>query len=85
MVFMTPDSLTCRIHPPLSTWVGNVCYNDGHVAQHDTFTPAGLSFERDGQRVLDNLFAFDDGVGGRDAILTFTKEMTEDGPVVQHD
>ena len=33
----------------------------------------------------DNPFNFDPGVKGQDNVIAFTKEMTEYGPVLQHD
>ncbi len=66
-------------------WAGHIVYGDGHVEFNTTFTPAGLSFERDGQRFPDNIFAMEEGEYGGDAILTFIKEMAPDAPFIQHD
>jgi hypothetical protein len=66
-------------------WGGHLVYGDGHIEFSTTFTPSGLSFRRDGQLVPDNIFALEDGEAGSDAILSFTQEMTEDGPVLQFD
>ena len=74
-----PDSFTCGPH---GHWAGFVVYNDNHVVMESATTPSGLVF--DGKKP-DNLFAFDDGIDGGDAILTFTKAMTADGPEVQFD
>lgn len=72
-----PGSLTYRIYRPYDQWRGNICYSDNHVEFLDTFNPSGQ----------DNIFAWDRGgpKGGPDAMITFTKAMTEDGPVIQHD
>lgn len=66
-------------------WGGHVLYGDGHIRFHTEFTPPGLTYERDGQSHPDNLFYMDDGPDGRDAILSFTREMRADGPVLQYD
>ena len=79
-----PRSYTCGPH---GHWTGHIVYNDGRVVMERTTAPEGVTFfgGPDGVRKPDNLFAFDDGVAGVDAILTFTKRMTDDGPVVQFD
>jgi hypothetical protein len=66
-------------------WGGHVLYGDAHIEFLDTFTPGSTFFERDGQRYPDNIFAMEDGPLGADAILSFTKSMTADGPELQHD
>ena len=66
-------------------WAGHMVFEDGHVEFITTFTPANLVFQRGGETVMDNLFAIDDEVDGSDAIISFTKEMTPDGPVLQFD
>lgn len=66
-------------------WAGHLVFGDGHVAFVETFTPAGLVFEQDGQTVADNIFAMEDGPDGADAVISFTKTMTADGPELQHD
>jgi hypothetical protein len=62
-----------------------VLFADGHVDFIDTFTPAGIVFEEGGQSVPDNLFMMETGEDGSDAILSFTRELTDTGPVLQHD
>ncbi len=79
---LDPDSYTCGPH---GHWVGNVVFNDSHVELLKTTTPERVRFVLNGQKKQDNLFAFDDGIGGVDAILTFTSEMSKDGPKIQHD
>ena len=66
-------------------WGGHIVFGDGHVDFFESFFPAGLSYNQDGQLQHDNIFAMETGPNGADAILSFTKQMTEDGPVLQHD
>ena len=66
-------------------WGGHIVFGDGHVDFFESFFPAGLSYDRDGQLQHDNIFAMETGPNGDDAILSFTKQMTADGPVLQHD
>lgn len=70
-----PKSITLRIHEPVDRWDGYVCYRDNHVAFIETFTPHGT----------DNIFAYDDGIDGDDAIISFVRTMNEDGPTLQFD
>ncbi len=65
-------------------WAGHLVFGDGHVAFVDSFTP-GLSYSRDGHEHPDNIFAVEDGPDGGDAILSFTRKMTEQGPELQFD
>ncbi len=67
------------------SWAAHVMFADGHIAFIDTFTPNDVFFERDGARLPDNLYAAEGGPDGTDAILSFTFEMTADGPVLQFD
>jgi hypothetical protein len=66
-------------------WAGQVVFGDGHVEFIQTFTLNSVFFDAGGQQQPDNLFRMDDGPDGGDVILTFTKAMTDDGPVIQHD
>ena len=77
-----PKSYTCGPH---GNWSGHVVYTDDHIEFHSSPKPKGVSFIVKDHVQQDNLFAFDDGFDGRDTILSFTKQMTEDGPVIQHD
>ncbi len=79
---LDPASYTCGPH---GHWAGNVVFNDNHTELLKTTKPKHVLFDSNGQKKQDNLFAFDDGVGGADAILTFTNRMTLDGPIIQHD
>ena len=66
-------------------WAGHLVFGDGHVEFIETFTPSGLFYEAGGERRPDNIFAMEEGPDGRDVILTFTRAMTEEGPIIQHD
>jgi hypothetical protein len=77
-----PRSLT---YGRQGVWGGHIAFADGHTDFTDSFTPSGVFFERGGETYADNIFAVEDGPGGRDAILSFTQEMTSDGPVLQFD
>jgi hypothetical protein len=66
-------------------WAGQVVFGDCHVELIDTFTLSSVFIGRGGQQQPDNLFRMEDGPDGADVILTFTKAMTADGPVIQHD
>ncbi len=79
------DDPTSETYGRNAQWGGHVVFGDGHVDFFDTFTPGSLYFESGGQHYADNIFAFDDGLDGADAVLTFTQIMNNDGPVVQYD
>jgi prepilin-type processing-associated H-X9-DG protein len=66
-------------------WAGHVMFADGHVEFIETFSPQNVFFEENGERFRDNIFSMEQGPGGGDAILSFTEEMTEEGPVLQWD
>ena len=80
------------IHDPNSwtygrngTWGGHIVFGDGHIDFTNTFSPPSVFFEQGGQRFADNIFAVEDGMDGADAILSFTKKMTREGPELQFD
>jgi prepilin-type processing-associated H-X9-DG protein len=77
-----PDSYTYGVN---GTWAGHIVFGDGHVEYAETFTLSSVFFDAGGQRQPDNLFRMDDGPDGVDVILTFTKTMSKDGPVIQYD
>lgn len=79
---LNPSSNTCGPH---GHWTGNVVFNDNHAEMLATVRPVNVTFMTNDEKQQDNIFAFDNGVAGMDTILTFTKQMTEDGPVLQHD
>jgi hypothetical protein len=66
-------------------WGGHLAFGDGHVEFITTFSPPGSVWERGGTSRPDNVFALEDGPGGSDAILAFTRRMTRDGPELQWD
>jgi hypothetical protein len=66
-------------------WAGHLAFGDGHVDFVDTFTPAGLLYDRGGPPQPDNIFAMEDGPGGRDTVIAFTRRMTTRGPELQYD
>lgn len=74
-----PDSFTSGED---GRWRGHIVFGDGHVEFLEVFTPPGLVLA---SGAPDNVFAMEEGPQGRDVILSFTLEMTEDGPVLQHD
>ncbi len=67
------------------TWAGHLVFGDGHVQFVNTFTPAGVFYEQDGRQYNDNIFAMEEGPNGRDAILSFTRKVSTNGPVLQYD
>ena len=70
------------------TWGGHLLFADGHVDFVTTFTPPmlmPLSDSAGAEPRPDNLFAMEQGPAGADVILSFTREMTADGPVLQFD
>ena len=56
--------ITYEIHGGRKQWVGIACYNDNHVEVHQTFTPEGVEYTKDGQSLPDNLFKNDTDPGG---------------------
>lgn len=77
-----PESMTYGRN---GLWAGHVAFGDGHIEFIDTFTPGNISYDGPGGPQTDNIFAMETGPEGEDAILSFTKEMKPDGPVLQHD
>ena len=81
-----PESITYEIHGISEQWIGNICFNDNHIAVSNSFIPKGAEYiDTGGKLQPDNIFRFDDGADGADAILSFTKMMNADGPELQHD
>ncbi|MDY7107826.1 MAG: prepilin-type N-terminal cleavage/methylation domain-containing protein [Planctomycetota bacterium] len=60
------ESITYEIHGGRKQWVGNVCYQDNHVAVHNTFYPEGVEYQDAGVSKPDNLFNFDTGTNEGD-------------------
>jgi hypothetical protein len=67
------------------TWAGHVVFGDGSTQFLQTFTPGNVTFVKDGVTQLDNIFKIEDGADGLDAILGFTKTMTDEGPTLVWD
>lgn len=79
---LDPSSNTCGPH---GYWAGNVAFNDNHMLMLTSTSPEDLMYVVEKEKKQDNLFAIDDGIGGSDAILAFTKAMNENGPLLQYD
>ena len=79
-----PDwqSFTCGPH---GHWAGNVMFNDDHVEPLTIMSPPGLFYGAGDEKKPDNIFAMETGPEGEDAILSFTRKMTKEGPELQHD
>ena len=77
-----PDSWTYNRD---GRWAGHLVFGDGHVEFVQTFTINGIFLQGPGGNEPDNLFRMEQGADGSDVILTFTKQMTADGPVLQYD
>jgi len=77
-----PSSFT---HGDDGTWAGYVVTNGGsiHLLERSELPDRSVS-TADG-RVPDNPYAAEDGPAGADALLGFTKAMTEGGPELQWD
>ncbi len=77
-----PDSWTYNRD---GRWAGHLVFGDGHVEFVHSFTINSIFLQGpDGNRP-DNLFAMEQGADGNDVVLSFTKQMTGDGPVLQYD
>lgn len=72
------ESITLEIHGGRKQWLGNVVYNDNHIAVHSNFEPEGVNYRHPGDTGgmrPDNLFRNDElngsdfAVGGRDIWL----------------
>jgi len=66
-------------------WAGHIVLGDGHIEHLRSFVAGSVFYRGEGAARADNIFAVEDGLEGIDAILSFTKRMTEDGPELQHD
>lgn len=66
-------------------WGGHVVFGDGSITFTHSFNHPRSFVTIDGESHPDNLFAMETGGLGHDAILAFTEEQTEDGPVLQFD
>lgn len=73
-------SITIETHGGRKQWLGNIIYNDNHVAVSNTFTPEGLNYRQDGLTQFDNLFRNDMGTGqatygGQDSWLAIVSRI----------
>ncbi|UCD76519.1 MAG: prepilin-type N-terminal cleavage/methylation domain-containing protein [Phycisphaerales bacterium] len=57
------NSITLQIHGGHKQWIGNIGYNDGHVAVSTSFMPDSVNYEQNGVSYPDNLFNNDTGSG----------------------
>ena len=60
-------------------------FGDGHIEFIETATPGSVFLEKNGVRSPDNIFMMETGGSGGDAVISFTKSMGKDGPVLQFD
>lgn len=65
-------------------WTGYVIAGDHSSQLQTSMTPSWLTFG-EAPPQPDNLFAIDDGLHGRDVVLTFTKSNSPGGTELQHD
>ncbi len=77
-----PDSWTYNRD---GRWAGHLVFGDGHVEFIRTFTINGIFLQTSGGNQPDNVFNMEQGADGSDVVLSFTKQMTADGPVLQYD
>jgi len=73
------DSLTCD--PATGRWAGHVAFADGHVS----LVQDAANAVRRGRGGSDHFFRIDDEDRHADAILGFTWEIDDDGPILQWD
>lgn len=66
-------------------WRGHVVFGDGHIDFIESPLLSGLTTTSEGASKPDNLFIMEGGPRGSDAILSFTKTMTGNGPELQFD
>ena len=79
------DDPTSMTYGRSGTWAGWIIYADGKIEFTETFVPGSAWYQKGGERLMDNIFAMEDGPDGGDAILAFTKQMRNNGPVLQFD
>lgn len=78
-----PNSWTCD--PNTGQWMGNLVFADGHVEYVQSMTPPNVAYQARGQYATDNIFALEDGFLGVDAMLTFTRSISDQHFEMQHD
>ena len=78
------SSITLQIHGGSGEWVGNVGFNDNHVAVSRGFRPENVNYRDAGQTVSDNIFRNDQGNGtnaeGEDAWLIMNYKLAGSDP-----
>ena len=79
-----PHSITNDIFPPKGKWSGNIVYADNSV-QFTTDFPTIKRSESGGYIIAPECIPASGKIPDTDAAITFTKEMTAAGPVIQHD
>ncbi len=79
------DDPTSYTYGQNGQWGGTIVYGDGRIEFTTSFTPSKAFFEASGGMKPDNIFAADDGIGGVDSLLAFTRKMQESGPELQYD
>lgn len=72
-------SKTLEIHGGRSSWEGNICYNDNHVAFEQNFTPEGTVKFGPNLDVDDNIFKEETEANGADMWLTMCSQVTGSG------
>lgn len=77
-----PDSYTYGAD---GTWAGWVVMADGSIQHISSFSPPSVGYSGMNGPGSDNIYAMEEGIYGGDAILTFTKSISEDDLEIQHD
>lgn len=72
----TADSYSCRKD---GSWFGSLVFADNHLETHSASLGARIGGGPD------NLFNVDPGLDGLDQVLAFTKEVSENKAILQHD
>jgi hypothetical protein len=78
-----PNSITNKIHPPYDKWSGVIIFSDNHSQTTTTFPT--LPRNGIGYQIAPECLPHGKRPPETDAAITFTKQMTEQGPIVQHD
>lgn len=79
-----PKSYTFKIHQPFDQWSGNICFADNHT-EFLIGLPTAKCGGGNGKTISTQGLFRNDGEDDPDGLLTFTKAMTANGPVIQHD
>ena len=78
------DSITLEFHGGSKQWIGNIGFNDNHVALIQSVYPEGLNYILNGDPEPDHLFFNDSGPNcdsglGNDIWLTLISDISTDG------